>query len=163
MAANATDLKTALNFELCTFAPALFQSVGILLEATKSILSESIWKMVRCQQTDQPKYIQYVLDGGALLHKIPWLKGLTYSDILKSYRNYVLNKYGEAIIVFDGYEVSSTKDLTHTKRNKGKLGPIVSFTPEMCLTSTKELFLSNRLNKQKFVHMLGAELAKYNC
>ena len=33
----------------------------------------------------------------------------------------------------------------------------------MTLTSTKELFLSNKLNKQKFVHMLGAELEKYNC
>ena len=33
----------------------------------------------------------------------------------------------------------------------------------MCLTSTKELFLSNKQNKQKFICMLGAELAKYNC
>ena len=33
----------------------------------------------------------------------------------------------------------------------------------MTLTSMKELFLSNKLNKQKFVHMLGAELEKYNC
>ena len=60
-----------------------------------------------------------------------------------------------SIIIFDGYEVASTKDLTH-----GKLGP--TFTAEMTLTSTKELFLSNKLNKQKFVHMLGAELEKYN-
>ena len=33
----------------------------------------------------------------------------------------------------------------------------------MCLTSTKELFLSNKQNKQKFICMLGAELAKYSC
>ena len=67
-----------------------------------------------------------------------------------------------SIIIFDGYEVASTKDLTHTRRNKGKLGPTVSLTAEMTRTSTKELFLSNKLNKQKFVHMLGAELEKYN-
>ena len=89
-------------------------------------------------------------------------QGTTYSDILKSYRNYVLSKYGEAIVVFDGYEVASTKDLTHTRRSKGKLGPLVTFTSEMCLTSTKELFLSNKQNKQKFICMLVAELAKYN-
>ena len=119
--------------------------------------------MVQCQQTDIPKDIQYVLDGGNFLHKILWVKGSTYSEISKSYRNYVLSKYGEAIVVFDGYDVASTKDLTHTRRSKGKLGPLVTFTPEMCLTSTKELFLSNKQNKQKFICMLGAELAKYNC
>ena len=109
VAANATDLKTALSFELCTFAPALFQSTGVLLEATKSTLAESIWKRVQCQQTDIPKEVQYVLDGGDLLHKIPWVKGSTYSDILKSYRNYVLSKYAEASVVFDGYDAASTK------------------------------------------------------
>ena len=61
------------TFELCTFAPALFQSTGVLLEATKSTLGESIYKMVQCQQTDIPKDVQYVLDGGDLLHKIPWV------------------------------------------------------------------------------------------
>ena len=128
-------------------------STGVLLEATKSTLAESIYKMVQCQQTDIPKDIQYVLDGGDLLHKIPWVKGSTYSEISKSYRNYVLSKYGEAIVVFDGYDVASTKDLTHNRCSKDKLGP------EMCLTSTKELFLSIKKNKQKFICMLGAELA----
>ena len=75
----------------------------------------------------------------------------------------MLNKYGEAIVVFDGYEVDSTKDLTHMRCSKGKLGPIVSFTPDMKLSCTKDLFLSNKTNKQNFISMLGAELQKYNC
>ena len=45
----------------------------------------------------------------------------------------MLNKYGQAIVVFDGYEVASTKDSTHMRRNKAKF------------------------------KMLGAELKKYNC
>ena len=114
--------------------------------------------MVQCQQTDIPKDVQYVLDGGDLLHKIPWVKSSTYSDKLKSYRNYVLSKYGEAIVVFDGYEVASTKDLTHNRCSKDKRSPLVTFN-EMCLTSTKELFLSIKQNKQKFISVLGAELA----
>ena len=61
------------------------------------------------------------------------------------------------------YDAASTKDLAHTRRNKGKLGPLVTFTPEMCLISTKELFLGKKQNKQKFICMLGAELAQYNC
>ena len=106
---------------------------------------------------------QYVLNGGALLLIIPWNKGSTFSEIFKTYSDYVLNKYGEAIVVFDGYEVASTKDLTHMRRSKGKLGPIVSFTPDMKLSGTKDLFLSNKTNKQNFISMLGAELQKYNC
>ena len=106
---------------------------------------------------------QYVLNGGALLLIIPWNKGSTFSEIFKTYSDYVLNKYGEAIVVFDGYEVASTKDLTHMRRSKGKSGPIVSFTPNMKLSGTKDLFLSNKTNKQNFISMLGAELQKYNC
>ena len=59
--------------------------------------------------------------------------------------------------------MASAKDLTHNRCSKDKLGPLVTFTSEMCLTSTKELFLSNKQNKQKFIAMLGAELAQYNC
>ncbi len=82
---------------------------------------------------------------------------------MKTYSDYVLNKYGEAIVVFDGYEVASTKDSTHMRRNKAKLGPVVSFTSDMKLSGTKDLFLSNKTNKQNYVTMLGAELQKYNC
>ena len=56
-----------------------------------------------------------------------------------------------------------TKDSTHMRHSKGKLGLVVSFTPDMKLSSTKDLFLSNKTNKQNFVTMLGAELQKYNC
>ena len=58
--------------------------------------------------------------------------------VLRHLKNYVLSKYGEAAVVFDGYDATSTKYLAHTRCNKGKLGPLVTFTPEMCLTSTKE-------------------------
>ena len=51
---------------------------------------------------------QYVLNGGALLLIIPWNKGSTFSEIFKTYSDYVLNKYGEAIVVFDGYEVADS-------------------------------------------------------
>ncbi len=107
---------------------------------------ESSWKMSQCQRTALPINIQYVLDGGALLHRIPWNKGSTFSEILKTYSNYVLNKYGEAIVVFDGYEVASTKDLTHIRCSNGKLGLVVSFTPDMKLSGAKDLFLSNKTN-----------------
>ena len=151
LAASAADLKLAFKYDLEIFPHTLFESVGLMHEPQKSTLAESIWKISQCQKTALPTDVQYVLDGGALLHRIPWNKGSTFSEIFKTYSDYVLNKYGEAIVVFDGYEVASTKDLTHMRRSKGKSGPIVSFTPDMKLSGTKDLFLSNKTNKQNFV------------
>ena len=94
MAASAADLKLAFQYDLGSFPHTLFESVGLMHEPQKSTLADSIWKMSQCQRTALPIDIQYVLDGGALLHRIPWNKGSTFSEILKTYSDYVLNKYG---------------------------------------------------------------------
>ena len=83
-----------------------------------------------------------ILDGGALVHCLPWKIRSTFASILESYSDYVIKKYGKAVIVFDGYCGASTKDMTHRQRTRGKKGPTVSFTKEMCLTVSKELFLN---------------------
>ena len=67
-----------------------------------------------------PEKVRYVLDGGALLHSIPWTHGSTFPAIIKSYADYVSRHYGEPIVVFDGYEQSSTKNMMHRRRSKGK-------------------------------------------
>ena len=56
-------------------------------------------------------WFKYVIDGGALLHKISWGKNEPYSTILLRYFTYVDTRYPKATIVFDGYESPlSTKD-----------------------------------------------------
>ena len=70
---------------------------------------------------------------------------------MKSYTGYVHKRYGKAVVVFDGYCSASTKDMAHRRRAKGKLGPTVSFTKEMCLTVAKDIFLSNPMNKLRHV------------
>ena len=57
-----------------------------------------------------------MLDGGALLHRIVWKKNETFLDIYDRYYKYIVIKYGDAIIVFDGYTGPSTKDMAHLKR-----------------------------------------------
>ena len=60
-----------------------------------------------------------VLDGGFLLQCIPWTRGRgggTYREICTVYTDYMVKKYGEAIVVFDGYGESSTKDMVHQRR-----------------------------------------------
>ena len=80
----------------------------------------------------------FVLDGGSLLQRLPWTQGTTYGDICTTYVDYVTKKYREAVVVFDGYEKSSTKDLVHLRRTKGCSGVAVSFTKDTKLSMKKE-------------------------
>ena len=107
---------------------------------------------------------QYVLDGGALVHRIPWQRGKTYNDICRLYTNYVTIRNGHAIIVFDGYqEELSTKYDAHGRRTGGRTGTTVDFTRDMVTKSKKEDLLSNKDNKQRFIGMLGQILEHVGC
>ena len=58
--------------------------------------------------------VQYVLDGGSLLHRVPWPRGSTYGSVSHLYVRYVTQKYGAVAIVSDGYnDDPKTKDATH--------------------------------------------------
>ena len=90
------------------------------------MLANAIWDILPQGDTEVTKK---VLDGGSLLQRIPWTRGSTYEDICAMYADYVSKKYGEAIVVFDGYGMSSTKDMmTHQRRAKGQTG-LTSFFP----------------------------------
>ena len=54
-------------------------------------------------------------------------------------------------------------DMTHKRRARGRKGPTVSFTKEMCLTVAKDIFLSDPLNKQNFLQLLGDNLQMAGC
>ena len=61
------------------------------------------------------------------------------------------------MVIFDGYDSASTKDMTHQRRHKGKKGTKVSFTLDMNLTRSKDLFLAHSTNKQRFIAFLGRQ------
>ena len=73
---------------------------------------------------------------------------------METYRNHVSRHYGVATIIFDGYAVSSIKDLEHLRRTK-RSSVTVTFTPNSPLLVGKEALLSNKENKQLFLKMLG--------
>ena len=79
------------------------------------------------------------------------------------YTKYVTRKYGEAIVIFDGYEGTSTKDMTHQRRAGGRTGATVTFDEGMPVTMKKDEFLANNTNKQQFINMLSGQLQKKNC
>jgi len=71
------------EFEMCSYPPALFDSSLFPCKANKPVLADAIWPRAKNAQTSVPTgNIHYVLDGGALLHRIPWPQGLTYNKIL---------------------------------------------------------------------------------
>ena len=92
----------------------------LLHEAQKSTLADTLWTAANLNAASIPDNVRYVLDGGALLHRIPWSRGASYESILETYSKYVATNYGKAVIVFDGYKEFTTKDMTHKRRFKKK-------------------------------------------
>ena len=79
------------------------------------------------------------------------------------YCQYVAGKYSSAVVIFDGYKQSSTKDMTHQRRTGGKPATSVTFSDDMKLTMKKDQFLSNSSNKQSFINMLSRYLQEVGC
>ena len=110
------QLKSALEYELCSHPASIVGNDGLMRKADKPDLADEIWK-VADQDAKLPSNPTYVIDGGNLLFKLKWKKGSTFENIFQSYENYVLKRYGpNTVIVFDGYpEEPSTKDTTHLR------------------------------------------------
>ena len=135
-----------------------------MMPANKPALADAIWALIPRDVVRPTGQNQYALDGGSLVHRIPWQRGTTYNDICRQYTKYVTRKYGHAIIVFDGYQEGlSTKDVAHEHRTGRRAGPTVHFTRDMVMKSKKEDLLSNKDNKQRFIRMLGQSLEYVGC
>ena len=81
--AGRTDLEQALVYELCTIPKSLFEAPDLLHEAQKSTLAETIWTVTGKKDAKKDKNVSYVLDRGALLHRIAWVHGALFSNIFK--------------------------------------------------------------------------------
>jgi hypothetical protein len=122
IAARSVDEANLFKYELCSYPAALFDSPFNFREPQKHLFADAIWSTLSDVPPLGPcEELQFVLDGGALLHRIPWAKGFpTFNEICKMYTEYITKKYSKAVVIFDGYSTSSTKDLTHRRRAKGK-------------------------------------------
>ena len=156
---DTVSLEETLKHELVPYAPTLFESEDQLLDVSKSVLAASIRKITgmeddtdqQSENTSSSMQLQYIVDGGMMLHMIKWEKGSTYSHICSMYYTW-LSRYPQVTVVFDGYE-SSTKDMCHRKRVKDSCSNIIP-TLQAKLVVTKYKFLSNINNKQLFLNLL---------
>lgn len=123
------------------------------------MLADALWKCVNNEILEPCDSVHYVLDDGALLHRIPWPRGITYDDVSQMYVSYVVKKYGDPDVVFFGYSNEpSTKDATHMRRTGGHTVVTVNFTGNMIIQSKKDEFLNNVKNKQHFLDHLSSDL-----
>ena len=68
------------------YPPSLFDSSLMLPKLQKPALVDAIWAKLPSVATGPKGEVQYVLDGGALLHRIPWPRGfLKYREICDMY------------------------------------------------------------------------------
>ena len=116
------------------------------------------------EQRKPTENAHYVLDDGALLHRVPWPRGSTYDKICQLYIKYVTQKYGAASVVFDGYcDGPTIKDAAHLRRTWFCAGVTVNFSCGMVLQSKQEDFLKNPTNKTCFIGFLSEALQQAGC
>ncbi|KAL9978959.1 hypothetical protein ACROYT_G016544 [Oculina patagonica] len=147
---------------MSSYPTALFDALLLPRQANKPALAHAIWTMVQGSQTESPSTAHYVLDGGALIHRVIWPPGLMYDAICDMYIRYVERRYGKASVVFDGYTNSSTKECTHQRRTTA-CAPAVLFTSDMLVVLKKNEFLSNEENKQRLINLLADKLRFAGC
>ncbi|KAL8561256.1 hypothetical protein ACOMHN_047112 [Nucella lapillus] len=156
------------KYELSAYPTSLFESPLLFLQSTKSDLADEMWKSASAS-INMPVLLEggvvhFVIDGGALLHLIPWSRGAPFASIIQSYVNYTKRRYQDVTVVFDGYlSGPSTKDPTHHRRQKTKACTDVEFELGMTLNVRKEIFLANKNNKQRFIRFLSAALDRNSC
>ena len=124
---------------------SLFSNYLQMRTGDKSELIHNLLKLVNaCIMPKLPTAgLQYVADGGGLLHKFSWPKHPTYSQICEMYVRHVKANYGNALIIFDGYHGQSTKDEVQHRRMEDDVGATVSVSSEMRLTMSKKAFQRN--------------------
>ena len=101
------SLEEVLMYELSPYPPAIFETRNILRTADKPQLAQAIRDHAADLSSETVmnsihKTYCYVLDGGSLLHRLPWKKGDSYNAIAESYADFTVRHYGQATVVFDG-------------------------------------------------------------
>ena len=162
------NMEDILKYELSTIPTALFDDTCMMRDPSKAKLAEHLWKQQESHKyVDNIENCSYVLDGGALLHKIEWDRGDKFGDILDQYVkhikiNYVKSTTEDVTVVFDSYDSNpTTKDHTHIRRTGGHEGPTIDFMEMTSFSSNKKTFLSNHLNKQRFINILALRLERH--
>ena len=141
------------SYELSPIPTALFKD-GLMRKANKALLRKALISKIPSRHANVLA-TDYVLDGGALLHRVRWLPNSTYNDIISQYQMHINTKFGRCHIVFDGYaNGASIKDHEHQLR-MGKSSADIEVSGVLPAFCNPGPFLSNSNNKMQFIQLLG--------
>ena len=105
-----------------------------------------------------------MLDGGSLIHRLKWTDGSTYNSIADAYASFTVDVYGNATVVFDGYDGGpSTKDNAHQRRTRTKVTNKVDISDATKFVGKKDDFLSNDMNKHALIKLISGRLREKGC
>ena len=81
------DTSALFKYEMCTFHTSLFDNFTLPRVANKPQLADAIWSTAELYDDIQTAFsesddVYFVLDGSALLNRIPWQCGQTFASIL---------------------------------------------------------------------------------
>ena len=100
-------MEEYLRYELAKQPPSLFDK-GIMRKGNKCTLG-TILKSNATILTEPPDEARFVLDGGHLIHIVPWPSDGTYHDVCLAYVSYIEEHYDHHVtVVFDGYDSSNS-------------------------------------------------------
>lgn len=154
MRATDEEWKDYLKYELSPLPPSLFDTGGMHKTAKSTLYkifqtSNNLKDFSKCH---------FVIDGGFLLHRIPWPLNQTYEHIYKLYMDYIERHYSKnCTVVFDGYDLEDIKQCERDRRKVALVGDIM-IVDDSSVTTTKEKFISNDKNKEKFIEHLATYL-----
>jgi hypothetical protein len=101
-----------------------------------------------------------VVDGGALLHRLRWMKDTTFSSVANLYYGYICRNYKNPTVIFDGYENATTKDHERARRNSIPQSSFVAIIPDNLIPYTQNRYFSLEDNKKEFVKFLSNYLGE---
>ena len=116
VAAREDNIEEFFHYELTQEPMSLFKNG--MMRKPEALRKVTMPEEEAIKKDDIKNCDTYVLDGGALIHRVRWSKGTKFITIAETYVKYIRKNYRLNVpVVFDGYHNKSTKSHEHLRRN----------------------------------------------
>ena len=160
IAQREEDVEQYFEFELTLRPQALFKN-DLMRKPDKSSLRKILLTDHRMCLEDDVNGV-YVLDGGALLHRVHLIKGTRFKEVILAYVSYVRKNYGNCFIVFDGYESATSINSNEHSRRMATNGSSrdITIREDNEVPYSRERFLANTHNKTQLISFISDNLTE---
>ena len=166
IAAQEDNIEEFFQYELTRKPMSLFKN-EMMRKSDKASMKKVIMPEKNViKKEDITKCGAYVIDGGALLHRVIWSKDIKFSVITETYVKYVTRHYNDSnvTIVFDGYDNESMKGHEHLRRNSVPQSwntfTAANINAENHVSFAQDCFLNNTENKSRLIVFLPLHLKR---